>query len=337
MFRLQSGYRRKIFLTLARITDYVGIQSGDSSNYQDYMRTGKNPYEIEHIWARDYTPHANEFDEHEFNEYRDRIGGLLLLPKSINAAVGDKSYTEKRPVYSGQNLLAKSLHENAYLNNPRFRRFIETNDLSFKEHKEFIKEDLDKRQELYLQLAELVWNLDGIKTNFGSEIEDVELVAPPGCEGKLHPENSVLVENEVGKLDEEWTSERIRDLVPQERKEHYETAHRSRVNDFYKRAAELQNFVDANGWQLPLRFQKIYCSFYIGSKRVFGVHIDYSPPKIAVFLPEKEFESLSNYCEHEDYCASRRYAFYPVGTTIEQLRPILEYAYKKLRGTDTVS
>ena len=169
MFRLQSGYRGKIFLTLARITDYVSVQSGDSSHYQDYMRTGKNSYEVEHIWAKDYTPHANEFDEQEFDEYRDRIGGLLLLPKSVNASVGDKSYAEKRNVYSGQNLLAKSLHENAYKNNPGFVRFIERSGILFQKHKEFKKVDLDSRQELYLRLAEKIWNLERLKAKQGAE------------------------------------------------------------------------------------------------------------------------------------------------------------------------
>ena len=190
MFRLQSGYRGKIFLTLARITDYVSVQSGDSSHYQDYMRTGKNSYEVEHIWAKDYTPHANEFDEQEFDEYRDRIGGLLLLPKSVNASVGDKSYAEKRNVYSGQNLLAKSLHENAYLNNPGFHRFIERSRLPFKEHKEFKKVDLDNRQELYLQLAEQIWNPNRFKTDYDAESgKTVKQDVPSGFTNTLHSKN----------------------------------------------------------------------------------------------------------------------------------------------------
>ena len=333
MLRLQSGNRRKIFLILARMTDYVSVQSGDSSHYQDYMRTGKNSYEVEHIWAKDYTPHANEFDEQEFDEYRDRIGGLLLLPKSVNASVGDKSYAEKRNVYSGQNLLAQSLHENAYLNKPGFRKFRDASGLDFKSHNEFNKKDLDERQELYLQLAEQIWNPKRLKTDYGTESGNTgEQDLPSGCEDKHHSEDSVLVEDGDNKSLEKWTGKRIKEIVPEERREHYEKKHRSRVNEFYRRAAELQNFVEVREWKLPLKFRKYYCSFYIGSKRVFGVRIHYSPPKFAVFLSEKEFEGLKDYCEPEDYCKSRRYAFYPVGTTIEQLSPILEYAYKKLQG-----
>ena len=46
LFHLHGGNRRKIFLILARITDYVAVQSGESSRYLEYMRTGKNSYQI---------------------------------------------------------------------------------------------------------------------------------------------------------------------------------------------------------------------------------------------------------------------------------------------------
>ncbi len=334
VFGLHGGNRRKIFLILARMTDYVEVQSGQSSRYLEYMRTGRNRYEIEHIWAARPKVLPEEFHhESEFEVYRNRIGGLLLLPKSDNASSGDDPYSKKLKVYAGQNLLAQSLHENAYLNKPGFRKFREASGLDFKSHNEFNKKDLDERQELYLQLAEQIWNPKRLKTDYGTESGNTgEQDLPSGCEDKHHSEDSVLVEDGDNKSLEKWTENRIKEIVPRERREHYETKHRGRVNEFYRRAAELQNFVEVREWKLPLKFLKYYCSFYIGNKRVFGVRIHYSPPKFAVFLSEKEFEGLKDYCEPEDYCKSRRYAFYPAGTTIEQLSPILEYAYKKLQG-----
>ena len=62
--------------------------------------------------------------------------------------------------YDSQNLLARSLHENAYDHNPGFRRFIEESGLPFRPHSEFRKADLDARQELYRQLAEHIWSQD---------------------------------------------------------------------------------------------------------------------------------------------------------------------------------
>ena len=103
---------------------------------------------------------THEFDQGSvFQEYRNRIGGLLLLPKSFNAAYGDLPYAEKREHYVvGQNLLARSLHERAYDHNPGFRRFIEESGLPFRAHAEFRKADLDERVELYRKLAKQIWD-----------------------------------------------------------------------------------------------------------------------------------------------------------------------------------
>lgn len=172
LFHLHGGNRRKIFLILARMTDYVEVQSGGSSRYLEYMRTGKNSYEIEHIWANHFDHHSDEFfHESEFEAYRNRIGGLLLLPKSVNASSGDDPYIQKRGVYSGQNLLARSLLEQTYMNNPGFRKFRETSGLEFKPHPEFKKADLDARQELYLRLAEQIWNPEYLRITHETEPE----------------------------------------------------------------------------------------------------------------------------------------------------------------------
>ena len=170
LFQLQNGNRRKIFLILARMTDYVGVQSGESTQYVDYLRSGKNRYEIEHIWANSFEYHTDEFShESEFQGYRNRIGGLLLLPKSDNASSGNDPYDKKLRVYSGQNLLAKSLLKQTYSNNPGFRRFREDSGLKFKPHPKFKKADLDTRQELYLRLAEQIWNPECLRMTHGTE------------------------------------------------------------------------------------------------------------------------------------------------------------------------
>ena len=158
-FALHGMNRRQIHRILARMTDYVEVQSGGNSHYVEYMRRGKDPYEVEHIWANHYNRHKDEFAHaHDFQDYRNRIGDLLLLPKSFNASYGDLPYPEKREHYFGRNLLAKSLHEKCYEHNPGFLRFKEQSGLLFEPHVEFKKADLDARQELYRQLAERIWN-----------------------------------------------------------------------------------------------------------------------------------------------------------------------------------
>jgi len=87
---------KQIHRLLARMTDYVETQSGRASRYAEYIqRRGKNGYEVEHIWADHPERHQDEFGHPtDFAEYRNRIGGLLLLPKSFNASYGDMPYSQ---------------------------------------------------------------------------------------------------------------------------------------------------------------------------------------------------------------------------------------------------
>ena len=159
-FRLHGMNGRQIHRLLARMTDFVETQSELPSHYVDYARRGgKDGFEIEHIWADHPERHEDEFAHpSEFAEYRNRVGDLLLLPKSFNAAYGDLPYEDKLVHYDSQNLLARSLGELAYERNPGFRRFRERTGLPFTAHAHFRKSDLDNRQALYGRLAEYIWN-----------------------------------------------------------------------------------------------------------------------------------------------------------------------------------
>lgn len=163
-FYLHGMNGKQIHRLLARMTDYLETSSGRPSRYTEYItRSGKNGYEVEHIWANHFERHTDEFKHPtDFTEYRNRIGGLLLLPKSFNASYGDLPYERKREQYVKQNLLALSLHERAYENDPGFKRFVNESGLCFHPHTEFKKADLDERQTLYLQLAERVWSPDNL-------------------------------------------------------------------------------------------------------------------------------------------------------------------------------
>ena len=156
-FGLTQRNRRHIHYLLARITAW--LDTGTSlADYLDRSRT--NPYEVEHIWANKFERHTGEFPTiYEFEEHRNKLGGLLLLPKEFNASYGAMPYQEKVQHYSGQNLLAKSLHPLAYEHHPSFDRLRATYGLAFEPYPEtFSKDDIDARQDLYRALAEIVWN-----------------------------------------------------------------------------------------------------------------------------------------------------------------------------------
>jgi hypothetical protein len=152
--------RNHLHRILARMTDYVETESGQPSQYAEYVRRqGKNRFEVEHILANKFERHREDYaDENEFDRHRNRLGGLLLMPKSFNASYGAQPYEDKRKHYFGQKLLAQSLHESAYESNPGFLRFIEDSGLAFRPHESFTRTDLDARQELYTELAKRIWN-----------------------------------------------------------------------------------------------------------------------------------------------------------------------------------
>lgn len=159
-FGLHGMNRSRIKLILARMTDYVEQKSGMHSRYIDYIwgRRDKR-FEVEHIWANHYERHLNEFKHPaDFQNMRNRIGALILMPQKFNQSYGDKTYDVKLPHYFGQNLLAKSLHPKCYELNPGFLRFIEESALPFEPHPEFKIEDNEKRQKLYRLIAEQIWD-----------------------------------------------------------------------------------------------------------------------------------------------------------------------------------
>ncbi|MBI4454779.1 MAG: DUF262 domain-containing protein [Acidobacteria bacterium] len=159
-FALHQQNRHTIQQLLARMVDHVERESGLDSHFMDYIAgKGKHGYEVEHIWADKFSRHRAEFDHPaDFAEYRNRFGGLLLLPKTFNASFGDLTYEKKLEHYFGQNILAKSLHPNCYKHNPGFAKYAKASGLPFQPHKDFLKTDLDARHELYRQLAEQIWN-----------------------------------------------------------------------------------------------------------------------------------------------------------------------------------
>jgi len=155
----QNRYR--IHFLLARLTHHIEKECGIESSFLTYVsRDIKKPFEIEHIWADKYERHTEEFAHpYEFDQYRNRIGGLLLLPRGFNQSLGSDTYQDKLDAYFGQNMLAKTLHPNCYRNNPSFLSYKERSGLPFKPYPtELTKTFLDERQQLYRRICEEIWS-----------------------------------------------------------------------------------------------------------------------------------------------------------------------------------
>jgi hypothetical protein len=161
-FAMHQQNTWQVHLLLARLTEWVETESSVPSRYEEFVTgQGKLRFEVEHIWANMPERHTDDFDSPGvFRDYRNRIGGLLILPKSFNASFGALPFDEKVKHYGAQNLLAASLYETTYERNPGFQHMIARTGLPFRPYPQLGKAQFDERQDLYRQIANQVWNPD---------------------------------------------------------------------------------------------------------------------------------------------------------------------------------
>lgn len=125
---------------------------------------GAKTYDIEHILPKPFSScpvHSIEpfSDEAEYGLLRNRIGALVLLPRSRNRSLQDKPYKDKIEVYKTENILTKTLTNGFYENNPRISAFMAKHeDVKLASCGEFGKPEIASRGELYTNIARLVWS-----------------------------------------------------------------------------------------------------------------------------------------------------------------------------------
>lgn len=159
-YQLHQRNRLYVHHLLARLTYHLECHCGVVSTFKQYTdRDISKPFEVEHLWAERYDRHEDEFaTPDEFLSWRNRLGGLVLLPKGFNQSYGALPYEKKLPHYYGQNLLAKSLNPQCYENNPSFLSYLSDSKQPFRAHEQFKKTDLEERQTLYTSLAHEIWD-----------------------------------------------------------------------------------------------------------------------------------------------------------------------------------
>ena len=159
-FRLHGMNRQFVKFLLSRVTGFLEEKAGSSTGFSTYfLSKGTKPYEVEHIWADKFAEHRDEFEQqHEFDQYRNRIGDLILLPQGTNQSYGAMSYMEKIEHYLKENLLAKTLHAKTYKSNPNFLNMAKNLALEFKPYEKFTKACIDERQSLMQSICEVIWS-----------------------------------------------------------------------------------------------------------------------------------------------------------------------------------
>lgn len=153
---------------LARIEKYIadGIGLGMKTSLYNYVRgVGKsNAYHVEHILARNPESKAlftfdGRFEEIEFENQRNRLGGLVLLKGQDNQSSKNEVYKEKLRTYTGSApYLAQTLVADFYKSNSAIKSFKVNSGLQFASIEEFDKQALESRCLLMYEIAKRVWS-----------------------------------------------------------------------------------------------------------------------------------------------------------------------------------
>lgn len=96
--------------------------------------------------------------------WRDGIGSLILLQRGRNRSLQDKGYLEKLVVYATENVLALSLTEPFYQNNPNITKFIETTKAPLLAVSSFSEEASNARADIYTWIAARIWDKGQLDT-----------------------------------------------------------------------------------------------------------------------------------------------------------------------------
>jgi len=144
---------------LAKLTQQVDLraygQTESTSWLGNYVSGG---FEVEHIFPQTPKPEALE----EFGAVSDvdvvqLLGNLVLVEKSINISLGNRPYSEKRPVYQQSRLLlTRALSERPKVGaNTRIDRAV----ASIEPYAEWNEGSIHNRQRSLVTLARAVWSL----------------------------------------------------------------------------------------------------------------------------------------------------------------------------------
>ena len=151
-----QGYR--LAYVLAKLTQHVDLEAyGANENTRWLRKYVAGGFEIEHIYPRNPSTQASAEFGTDSGSAASRLGNLVLVEKSINGALGNRSYSAKRPVYlQSQLLLTRSLAEPQKVGvNTR----IDTAARDLKSFADWNEQSIEQRQEMLLALARHAWNV----------------------------------------------------------------------------------------------------------------------------------------------------------------------------------
>lgn len=178
-FHLNGTNKWFVKHVLGRFTAYFDRLLGEGETFQSYMNLDKKQgktYDIEHILADKFTFYGSNFaSEEEFEDYRNRIGNLILLTFDKNRSYQDNPVSEKIKHYYSDNNLAKSLNPLFPEHQPAFKKMKDN--FGIHPYDKMEKPEIDERSLTYENMAKTIWSLDHLKKIAGSWTEEDEAEA----------------------------------------------------------------------------------------------------------------------------------------------------------------
>jgi len=160
-FGLHGQNRKFVKHLLSRICGFIDEAAGKDTNYVSYHHPKGKQFEIEHIWGNKFIDHKDEFDqENDFQNWRNYIGALILLPNGTNQSFSSDKYKDKLKHYIKENTYAQTLHPRFYEKNPNFTKTPLLRKLNFKPHPDFKSQDIQDRNQLVQRICEQIWSTD---------------------------------------------------------------------------------------------------------------------------------------------------------------------------------
>jgi len=161
MGRLYYGTLQQYRLryVLAKLTQHVELAAyGETEGTRWLQSYTSGGFEIEHIFPQQPDAKAaEEFGPIEDPLVSQRLGNLVLVEKSINSSLGNRAYSEKRPIYlQSKLLLTRALSERPQVGaNTRIDRAV----ASIESFPTWTERDVLQRQRWLADLARSVWRI----------------------------------------------------------------------------------------------------------------------------------------------------------------------------------
>lgn len=171
--------RQDLLHLLGRLSDFLehSLDFANRVGFADYASRARESrtFDIEHLMPNKMAETNDDiiknggkaFGTHtEFFLSRNRIAGLILLPRSRNRSMKDLPYSVKRQRYAGENVLAQTLTSEFYLNQPNWGKFAADNNIKYEPSPHTDDTALESRAKFYSDLAQLIWSRDILEKMF---------------------------------------------------------------------------------------------------------------------------------------------------------------------------